>query len=413
MLFIPFLLSIPCCLKEKNPVEPGDVALDKEGYEQTVRVGHVAVLRDSSGGYLDGKKIVHFEWRQDIENNPIEVYTYQGDYEAEMLLNCVKKGDYRFWTTARTSRTGVDTLLNYYTVHVLERLDSIIIDPALEVEIRKDLDSYTAPLTADLLSTLDTLDATVLCKINNLAGLRYCSNLSWIALGIQEISDISELYYLKNLRVLKMDQQRVPCADISPLAGSYALEYLDINSNGVEDLTPLTNLTNLQHLNVMYNPINNLSPLQKLINLTELKVGNTHVPDINPLKDMTKLEVLRLGACGIEDIAPLAGMTELHLLYLSFKNNISDISCLINCKKLVRLYLDENNIEDISVLEFLPELHYIRLWGNKITDLGPIVRNQNIGNRDIVAVTGNPLSQISINEYIPALRERGVIIEWP
>ena len=80
---------------------------------------------------------------------------------------------------------------------------------------------------------------------------------------------------------------------------------------------------------------------------------------------------------------------------------------------MVRLYLDENNIEDISVLEFLPELHYIRLWGNKITDLGPIVRNQNIGNRDIVAVTGNPLSQISINEYIPALRERGVIIEWP
>ena len=45
---------------------------------------------------------------------------------------------------------------------------------------------------------------------------------------------------------------------------------------------------------------------------------------------------------------------------------------------------------------------------NLIADIGPLVENPNLGSGDWITLTGNPLSEESLNVHVPALRDRGV-----
>ncbi|MGE5812290.1 MAG: leucine-rich repeat domain-containing protein [Ignavibacteria bacterium] len=99
-------------------------------------------------------------------------------------------------------------------------------------------------------------------------------------------------------------------------------------------------------------------------------------------------------------------MVYLHLA----NNNLTDIQAISNCTQLVRLYLDLNEITDIAPLEGLTNLSLLDLKYNKITNIEPLVNNSGLGQGDAVSLNGNPLDQISINQYIPELRNRGVTV---
>jgi Leucine-rich repeat (LRR) protein len=132
---------------------------------------------------------------------------------------------------------------------------------------------------------------------------------------------------------------------------------------------------------------------------------NTHV-----ISQFRKLKTLWLGELNLDDISFVSTLTDsLTYLHLSFCN-ITDISAIANCRQLVRLYLDSNNITDIKALEELNNLNLLDLMYNKITNIEPLVNNIGLGQDDAVSVTGNPLDQISINQYIPELQNRGVTV---
>jgi len=48
------------------------------------------------------------------------------------------------------------------------------------------------------------------------------------------------------------------------------------------------------------------------------------------------------------------------------------------------------------------------LGNNSIVDISPLVANSGLSEGDTVYLRGNPLSDTSLNEYIPQLEERGV-----
>ena len=79
---------------------------------------------------------------------------------------------------------------------------------------------------------------------------------------------------------------------------------------------------------------------------------------------------------------------------------------------------DDNNTDDD---DYDNEISY---YDNMIVDLKPLVDNPGLGNEDpvhledglerqsdIVTVQDNPLSDVSRNVYIPALKARGVIVK--
>ena len=135
--------------------------------------------------------------------------------------------------------------------------------------------------------------------------------------------------------------------------------------------------------------ISNLIGLEHAINLKKLNLWGNSVKDLSPLVGLTNLESLFLDANGISNLSPLAGLT-----------------------KLTRLALSNNSVSDLSPLAGLTSLRWMRLAGNNISDLSPLVTNTGLGDGDELEIQGNPLNYTSIKTHIPALKNRGVTVEF-
>jgi len=170
----------------------------------------------------------------------------------------------------------------------------------------------------------------------------------------------------------------------SDLAG---LTQLDAIRKDIVNLSGLEHCTGLQSLNLVGNRVSDLTPLSGLGNLTRLLLGYNSITDITPLGGLASLRELSLVSNEIVDITPLAGLTN-----------------------LAELALQGNQIADITPLAGLTNLKWLFLGSNRITDIQPLVANPGLSAGDHVDLGDNPLSNLSINTYIPQLQERGVII---
>jgi len=135
------------------------------------------------------------------------------------------------------------------------------------------------------------------------------------------------------------------------------------------------------------------------------------ISDISPLAGLTSLTELDLFYNQISDISPLAGLTSLTRLDLGY-NQISDISPLLNLTSLTHLSLHDNQISDISPLASLTSLIELHLEANNISDIKPLVDNLGLGEGDWVVLRFNPLSDTSLDTYVPQLEARGVIVDY-
>ena len=247
-------------------------------------------------------------------------------------------------------------------------------------------------------------------SISDLSPLARLTNLTWLNLGGNLIiSDISALSGLTNLEILWLYGNSI--SDLSPLAGLTNLTFLEFSNNLVSDLSPLAGLTNLTDLGLRDNSISDISPVAGLTNLTSLSLNNNSISDISPVAGLTNLTSLSLSNNSISDISPVAGLTNLTGLGLG-GNSISDLSSVAGLTNLTFLILDNNSISDISSLSGLTNLTFLILADNSIVDLSPLVENTGLGERDWVDVEANPLSFLSIYTYIPALRSRGVRVDF-
>ena len=114
---------------------------------------------------------------------------------------------------------------------------------------------------------------------------------------------------------------------------------------------------------------------------------------------------------GMSHIRPLEGLV--HLIDLNLLgHNISDLRPLSGSQNLQTLNLYGNNVCDISTLEVLGQLKELNLAKNRIVSLKPLMDNRGLSQGTTVDVSGNPLSDVSKNEHIPALEARGVIVRW-
>lgn len=143
-----------------------------------------------------------------------------------------------------------------------------------------------------------------------------------------------------------------------------------------------------------------LTLLARCINLTQLDLSGNRVSDISPLAGLTHLKVLHLLGNKIIDLRPLAGLVNLQILDLQ-RNRIVDITPLKGLTQLEKLYLTDNQIVDLKPLVDNPGL----------VNENPVHLEGGFDFRaDVVGVGGNPLSDVSRNEHIPALEARGVIV---
>lgn len=419
LLVISLALEIFLSSCADNPTAIKDVSLiANAGNDQSIIAGSYAIFDPTgSTGYYSW-----YQWVQD-DKNPQKVSVYSkskneknNKYNIDKIV-FTKPGVYRFFLTVMDKRKSGSSEDNYspsapdtLTITVKPNLNPTFEDLNLEAIVRAKLKRQEGPLD-NALSELDSLTLFEVVpqeKIKSLIGIEKCKNLIYLYISLQNISDISPLASLTKLKTLWMDQNRL-ISDLSPLRDLTEMEDLNISCNQITDITPLGKMTKLKYLNCEYNSIDDISAVKYMRNLKELWFSEAILKDLSPLSELTNLQLLWLNDCSIEDISYLKSLSNLIVLKIAY-NSIKDISVLANMKKLQVFYSENNSITDISPLQYLPCLNSIRLWDNKITDIEPLVNNTYLSKGDIISLNGNPLSDKSLNTYIPILESRGIIV---
>jgi len=136
-------------------------------------------------------------------------------------------------------------------------------DPRLEAAVRDAVGRPTGPLRSD-----DVAD------------------LSQLAAGLLEISDLSGIECLRGLARLYVEDNNVYSDGLGDLGDAHnpALE--------ISDLSPLSGLTRLTWLIVSGHSISDLSPLAEVTSLTRIDVGDNLIDDLSPLASLTSLTIL-------------------------------------------------------------------------------------------------------------------------
>ncbi len=438
-LKIIFLLSILLSSCENLVDNKETISKAEAGEDQITYAGSYTILDPSQSTITGDETIYIIEWIQD-PGNPDKVFTaWHSTLEKFSVVGFVIPGTYKF-TLRITCNSG-----NIYTddiaITVKQRQTSVIEDANLESQIRHKLNLKEGDLTAEKLQSLDSLAVTVFYynenDITSIQGIENCTNLTYLRLELQSITDISPVANLTKLEYLDFNQNRT-IEDISPISNLNNLKKLILYSNPIKDISAIANLLGLKELWLGDTPVSDITRLTNLVNLEVLYFDGVGTGisfnSIEPLANLTKLTKLNIAGRGIKDIKPLANLTELILLNVNYNNEITEISAVSKMKKLIRLqirdnkindisgiknledldYLDApfNQIKDISELQYLPKIHLIGLSDNKIEDISPLVDNPNLGKGVHVFLHRNPLSEKSINECIPELIARGVRVNW-
>lgn len=188
-----------------------------------------------------------------------------------------------------------------------------------------------------------------------------------------------------------------------------AITEIEADEKGIESLEGLQYCPSLTLLNMRGNSVTDLSPLTTLVNLTGLGASDNRIADLGPLSGMTRMISLHLGGNRISDIGPLENFTNLNILYLN-GNPLLGIEPLGSLVRLNHLFLGSTGTTSAEAISGLIHLATLDLGYNALTDLSPLIANPGLGSGDEIWVGGNPLSEASRNDQIPALRARGAIV---
>ncbi len=185
--------------------------------------------------------------------------------------------------------------------------------------------------------------------IKTLEDLAYCTNLSELYIGNNQISDISALAGLKSLEVINLMTNEI--SDLTPLAGLDNLHTLILDHNMVSDASPLLSLDNLTVLNLGSNSNNSFADMQsisQMVGLQELTIYNNNIGDLSPISSLVELRILDVDSNHFSDLSPLQNLTNLTDLRIEDNMNLHDISPLLSMPSLEAVFVSDTNVPNMD-----------------------------------------------------------------
>ena len=191
--------------------------------------------------------------------------------------------------------------------------------------------------------TMTRLDLSDMKLYNgDIDGLKYFTNLEWLELNENNISDLSVLSGLTSLKHLYFRNNSVSSLDF--VSGLKNLEELNFFGNNISDISPIAYLTDLTVVWAGNNPITSIEPLRNLINVQSLSLRSTSFGgDISPLSGMKFLVEIDLCNCGVTRVSELSGCRDLMYIDLSY-NSVYDIAAFKDCREIKELLLQGDYI---------------------------------------------------------------------
>ncbi len=216
------------------------------------------------------------------------------------------------------------------------------------------------------------------------------------------LSDIGRLTELTSLKLANNE-----ITELEFLTPLEKLVSLDLSNNQITDITPLAQLKKLRTLHLDNNDIKDFSPLYDLSELTMLTIGGIEVSQ-SQIKELKT----RLPGCLIYSDEANTDIVEVHLGGKTFKSDvtkldlsdcsITNLSALSVCTSLEELRLSGNYIRDIGPLLDIPKLRVLDLSNNMISDIRPLMSMTTLEHLNLA---GNKISSITALSQLKQLKE--------
>ena len=173
-------------------------------------------------------------------------------------------------------------------------------DPNLRAAIHETLHRPPhLPLNRAAMLHLERLDVRDR-EIRNLAGLEFATNLHYVVLSSNPLSDLTPLANLTQLTHLFAWNCQI--SDVNPLANLTRLKYLDLTRNRIVDISALAGMTRLVELLLKFNQIRDVSPLVNLTQLELLDITDNKVGDHTPLDGLSLRDFRYDETCDLEPL---------------------------------------------------------------------------------------------------------------
>lgn len=202
--------------------------------------------------------------------------------------------------------------------------------------------------------------------IRDMSLLAGTTSLRYLNLSHNKIEYISGLDNLTGLVELCLSHNQIK--EIGGLTTLTALHRLDLAQNKITEIKGLETLVTLQHLHLYLNQIVEIKGLDTLNNLRQLLLWHNQITTLKGLETLTALQILHLANNQITELKGLD--TLVHLWDLDLSNNqIAELKGLKTLTALRNLSLNSNQIPEIKGLDTLTSLRRLLLFSNRIQEL--------------------------------------------
>lgn len=225
-------------------------------------------------------------------------------------------------------------------------------DMALRSNLLDDDTNKDGYISYDEIKAIEyvSVDAYKGAALEDISCLKYAENLKTCYLYNTNVSDLTPIAGLKNLKRLYIyNNEKV--TDISALKDLTQLTILDISETKVTDITSLATLENLERLDISETDITDISAIGNLKDLKWLNMNDSKVTDISALESATALRYFLAKNTGISNITPLCMAEYLHNVFLDNCSNISTITPLYDLENLNYLSVAGTKVSDDERLE--------------------------------------------------------------
>ncbi len=157
--------------------------------------------------------------------------------------------------------------------------------PDIKIVFEIVLEHWTIRTDSVAFSTFKTTAEEFYMNNDDAYYLKYCNELVALDLGHNYVSDLSFLEYMPDLKVLilvdnvkeKEGETLRHLTDLSEVRYCTELRYLEIFANNVSDFSFMDNLTKLEDLNISYNSVSSIEHMTNLPNLKRLWMEHTYI----------------------------------------------------------------------------------------------------------------------------------------
>lgn len=240
------------------------------------------------------------------------------------------------------------------------------------------------------------------CGLSTVSPLSQASGLEYLSLKDNTIRNLAPLSGLTGLRELYLTYNAV--TDLSDLSGLTRLEILDISYNSVTSIAPICGIPGITELYAEHNQLISLGNIQNLTGLRVLSAGYNQIEEIEKLAACTMLAKLDLSNNALADVTALGSLSALEELNISYNfvtvlpdlpencpivsfdashNLLTDISPLRALSKLNSVYLDYNpELSDLTPLTGCPKLVLVNAYGTMVMEVSFLTEQSVIVNFD-------------------------------